>query len=702
MLHNLTTTRFHITTRAHPATRATPDVLGPRPRLPRSSGGGGGAQRCRRGCERSSHPVLLLLVLLLLLSAASRASAQPSPDLTLSSFTQLQNHIRSWSPPAESESFPSAIGACLTLKLRGEVIARSTAWSEHPFDEKPESPTVLRRALAQALQQAEPKLGLPNDALRDEALKQVAQDITLSLELAGPLIAIEPTTWDDAEMQLRPGLDGVAVMNRGPGASPGSVPPSTPQLQSIFPAQMLATNTLPHRALGSAIAQTLGEGGAAAALQDPKKIRDKHALRFYSFRTTHAAQSTLRSAPAILLRGQRPIPAGQPLSISELRAFASTLADHLIARLLPPNTQGERRMIANIRAGVEVETTPASPLDQLVAAYAVEQYRESLGKGGLRASDFSDPRWLFVREAAYAGKSGAAAAPAMYLLLTPSISDPHKERDLLQVRARRALRVTMFDEASGSSANDSESQALVAAMNPRVLPVSLKPILIMAALSMPREIGSPDLSKTEPMLRSIYSETSEGRLVSLMPWLGWAEMAQSRCAAEEARVQAVAPPGVPASLALRRMRDQVWQHQLTPLTATEDTQDMIGGIVFTSGLEQGKGNPYPTWQCVRPLAFIATMLGDPRLTTPEERPREIANLLLAMRYLRQLQVDDASAWMYANPEQAKGGIRAAVWDNAQPTDATSLTLLTVTEFLKSLDKLAAEKTAPPPPAPPSK
>ncbi|HMN40327.1 MAG TPA: hypothetical protein PKE29_05740 [Phycisphaerales bacterium] len=651
---------------------------------------------------------ILLLIVLLFLFPSSASAQTPTPEATLSAFTTLQRHIRSWSPASADEHLPAALGACLTLQLRGQVIARAVAWSPDPFAENAASPEVLRRVLAQAIEQAEPKLGVPNDALRDEAIKQTAQEITLSLELAGPLSAIEPNTWDDAEMLLRPGLDGVAVKaNRGPGASPGT---ATITLQSIFPSHMLLTSTLPHRALGSAIAQTIGEGGGAAALEDPKKVRDRHHLRFYTFRTTHAAQATPKSAAGLLYRGERLIPANQQPSSKELREFARKLADHLVARLLPADAKGERHMLANLRPGAETDATPAPALDQLVAAYAVEQYRELLGQGGLRADAFGNPRWLFVRAAAYAGTSGVSAAPAMYLLLAPSISDPRKERDILEVRACAALRFTMFGEALRDWADDPESQSLVAALNPSVVPGPLKPMLVMAALGMPREIGSPELSKTESMLRSIYSETPEGRLVILMPWLGWADLAQSRSVAQEARVQAVAPPGLPTALALRRMRDQVWQHQLTPLTATEDTQDMIGGIVFTSGLAEGGsggsrgsgggGNPYPTWQCVRPLAFIATMLGDPRLTTAEERPREIANLLLAMRYLRQLQVDDASAWMYPNPEQATGGIRAAVWDNSLPTDATSLTLLCVTELLKSLDKLAAEKTPPSPSVPP--
>ena len=159
----------------------------------------------------------------------------------------------------------------------------------------------------------------------------------------------------------------------------------------------------------------------------------------------------------------------------------------------------------------------------------------------------------------------------------------------------------------------------------------------------------------------------------------------------------VKPKDIPSAIALRRMRDQCWSHQLSITDAGEDAIDMAGGIVFTSGLGDGKSgaNPYPTWQCVRPLAFIATMLRDPRLTEPKERSREIVNLMQAMRFLRQLQVDEASAWMYPDPKLAIGGIRASTWDNSLPVDATSMTLLCVVEMIKSLDELAKPPAAPP-------
>ncbi|MFN7440371.1 MAG: hypothetical protein ACK5TV_09295, partial [Phycisphaerales bacterium] len=114
---------------------------------------------------------------------------------------------------------------------------------------------------------------------------------------------------------------------------------------------------------------------------------------------------------------------------------------------------------------------------------------------------------------------------------------------------------------------------------------------------------------------------------------------------------------------------------------------LVGGIVFTKSR-----NPLPTWQAARPIAFIATMLGDPRLTAPDERSRELVRLLTSLRFLRQLQADDSTAWMQALPGSARGGIRSAPWDQRMPVDATAITLMAITESIRSLDALSPAKS----------
>ncbi len=198
------------------------------------------------------------------------------------------------------------------------------------------------------------------------------------------------------------------------------------------------------------------------------------------------------------------------------------------------------------------------------------------------------------------------------------------------------------------------------------------------------------------------------RLVSAMPWYGWSQIRLERFRREIEAIDRrldrrplfsdldtqIPPRDLPAAVALRQMRAEVWKHQLSELDAGDEGADLVGGIVFTSG----DTSPLPTWQCVRPLAFIATMLGDPRLTEPHERAIELARLLKAFRFLRQLQIDQSVGWMHPAPDSVVGGLRAAAWDHTTPPDATSLALLAVCELLRSLDKFDGDP--PLEPAPP--
>jgi hypothetical protein len=159
-----------------------------------------------------------------------------------------------------------------------------------------------------------------------------------------------------------------------------------------------------------------------------------------------------------------------------------------------------------------------------------------------------------------------------------------------------------------------------------------------------------------------------------MPWLGWADVALHRSGE------------LPAAVALREMRSQLWAHQLKAQDLSADDPDLAGGIVFTTNRQ-----PLPTWQAARPLAFVATMLGDPRLTEEQEVAGETVRLLEALRYLRQLTASEAEAHLYKDPARAIGGVRASVFDQRMPPEATAMTLMTVCETIKSLEAIKARR-----------
>jgi hypothetical protein len=162
-----------------------------------------------------------------------------------------------------------------------------------------------------------------------------------------------------------------------------------------------------------------------------------------------------------------------------------------------------------------------------------------------------------------------------------------------------------------------------------------------------------------------------------MPWAGWAELLCSRTTAGRE---------IPSAPALREMRAQLWQHQLKGEDLPGEALDMAGGIVFTTTRQ-----PLPTWQAARPLAFIATMLGDPALTEEKEVPGELARLLASLRFLRQLTADEPESHMFKDAGRARGGVRASLFDQRMPPEATAMTLLAVCETIRSLDEIKARR-----------
>jgi len=80
-------------------------------------------------------------------------------------------------------------------------------------------------------------------------------------------------------------------------------------------------------------------------------------------------------------------------------------------------------------------------------------------------------------------------------------------------------------------------------------------------------------------------------------------------------------------------------------------------------------------------------LRDPRLTERGEIQGEIVRLMEALRYLRQLTASQSEAHMYKDPAKAIGGVRASLFDQRMPPEATAMTLLTVCETLRSLEAI---------------
>lgn len=645
-------------------------------------------------------------------------ASEPSAEHVLAAHGLVRGWVNQWRDPAalsssQSTQPPQSIqarvsGVCVTLRLPDGEAVRGTAWEPHGTGSNaPDRPArvvnLLQEATKAAMTVAEPRLGIPNDASRQESLRVIGPLVSVSVELAGPLGVVEPKTWEDAEVSLRPGLDGVAVRRVTSDGSAGA-------FVAVFPSQMMLANQLPHRALGRAAAEVIGEGGAAAALEEPSQIRSKRGVRMLSFRVAHAAQGSPSGPAMVLYRGQRLISAGSVMTRAELGEMAERLTEHLIRRTQRETLELEENVTIVGRRVLPIAQPGRDPeeisLDTMaLVGFALARSGEALNHSsarlsgqetldGVRARTVGHEPLAFAISALGCGGDCSGKRHAWRSEPADRILKRRKHQGqqiLFGAGLDGPAREPFEPNVAGFLAIDVDNPVF-----PRP-PNHTKEREAEYAAHRAELIVTPQLAKLKP-------ET----MATAMPSFGWACLHVARARVIERawrdarpkyksllkRISASEGQEVPAAISLRAMRELCWRHQLTPASASPDTLDMIGGIVFTS---QGgvRATPYPTWQCVRPLVFLSTMLADVRLTEPSERGGEIVKLMTALRFLRQLEVDGSSAWMYATPGQAIGGIRASTWDNGLPPQATALTLLCVLEAMESLDRIAAANAGQP-------
>lgn len=592
----------------------------------------------------------------LLLGPPARGSADVAPAHVMESYRELESWVRIWRAPEAPASIDpaGATGACVTLRYSGVVVGRAARIAESDDEEG----TTIWRAARAALAEAIEKMPVGQDALRRERLLEAAPAITIDLQVAGELTPLGGRTFQEAVLRLTPGLDGVAARRGG-------------RIESVFPGTMLSTNLSTSGALSAAVNELQidapGIGSVRIGIGDPRislrQLRDDFGLVVYMFRVQHIAQVESGGAPRFLFRGGRVVNLGE-MSMRSLRSMADQVAEHLLAHKWP--REEPLGLMGTLRPwlGTYEEPVIAPPADQAMAALALARFGDMGGAAGAE--------WT----------SAAVGVLGELAVVESGEQDPAADAvsSALYVLAARAARGAMIDhELSARSFDKGQPLANMrrrcedaiaewAASTPDERPSLRAPAeaLVAAALA---EGDPPQRAAATEIVRRLFRETGPGELVNLMPWLGWAELALAR-----------GEDQAPAGIALRDLRNLIWRHQITASDAG-DEPDLVGGIVFTASSQL-----LPSWQSARPLAFVATMLGDPRLTDDDEVAQETVRLLSSLRWLRQLMVKDEEMHMFRDRDLALGGVRLALWDQRLSLEASALTLLTVVEALESLEK----------------
>lgn len=595
----------------------------------------------------------------------------PTPDIAVAAFNAIEPWIRAWKAPIQPVSAlaePAAQGevtaVMITLRHGGRQIAQAVA---APADEH-----SLWRATGDALAQATRALAPQPDATTQDLLESAADQVLISLQLAGPLIPLDAPTYAQADLQVNVGVEGVAARTNADSNDPSA-------LVLRFPEQQLVSNERPGDALAAVTSRLYDEPNLRLRMDpenQPQHLRERRGTRYYHFRTTHLAQIAPCQAPIFLTRGSR-IVASDAITSVALGEFRRALLTNLARRAALPAITGG--------LGGSFDPVAGKPLAQRdPLAMSISVLAICTAAAHAQGADERDAALALLVQ----------PNPEARPMIEEAVKTPGPAAAL--VLAAEALRDLGLDTAAAPIPRASRA-TLAAAFSGGVwsenVPMPQRGLVAFAlARVAARGGGSEGRSDRDvradatAAVRSLFRETPRGELPTHLPWLLWAE-----------RELAGPDAPLPSTAALREVRDAVWKFQLTPDDTGTDAPDLVGGIVIPGS------TPLPSAQSVRLIAALAALAADVDVTPRADLLREVARLVSGARFLRQLSGDTGCEFMYADPVTGRGGIRLATWDQHMPAEATALTLLAVLEIERTLDRVRAmpapASNAPPPSAP---
>jgi hypothetical protein len=595
----------------------------------------------------------------------------PSAEHTMAAYRTIRGQIDQWAVialPADAPRSGVASAATVQLRLDGKIIGRGTVVSMSPGGE---APVVLaHRAAMEAYTEADRRMPLDRDATRAEQAKLLASRVRVSLELAGPMTPIAPTSYEQLERSgmVDAGLDAMVATYATTAAA-------------VLPSTQISSNLSPAEAMRQAVSAATGQ--PTLALVELGKLSAEQGVRYYKARTTQIAEylgsegveAKVGGAGAggagagangtFLYRGARLIPRTELGSEPQLMAFAEAMAGNLARRMHPGSEPLGIRGAHLPWLGTDSPEV-ASVSEQVLAAYALMRFAE-------------------VREGKVAGGAGgagatgsdaaAAAARAAAMRILSDLDQVRPSETAANADVDTAATVlALLPRATGAGTGRGDDDAAMRLRRLTAGPVeqqtewATRPPAVQALAALAGARFAPDNATLLKLRRDLLANTPAERLPAMMPFAVMAELAAH-------------PTGeLPALTKLREARTLLWSNQLSGGGVAADLQ---GGIAFTS---RGAGG-MPTWASARALMAAALMLGDGRLTPASDRTSEIVRIIEAIRFSRQLMMDGESSWAAVRPDYAAGAIRSAPFDWSCPPDATSMTLLAVCETVESLRKM---------------
>lgn len=575
------------------------------------------------------------------------APAVPAPPARTGGVPRSETERAPVEPPLHEHG-----STAIVLRYGGRVVGTGVDFGP--------APDQLRRAVAAAIDRA-----LLDDFIHvipREERGQIGRRLALELEIASEPEPMPGRAIGQIIQRFEPALDAIAL-RRGEHwvwAMP-----------SVAQASNLASD--PVRAC-VALLQDLAV--------DPRDLPTQElpdSMAFYRASTRRLAQRAAPDSPFEVIRGREVIPITALNDRGRLE-FAQALARHLDAHIVRPSAEVAAEATALKPLGIKGDYRPhldinrslsAAPQDQGLAAWSLAAYAtldlapiEERSRAAAAASellvalaDVAD-----IEEDPIASRTGVAFA----LLADATLATTSFEKPRLPPRFREQLITALTERLSGAAVVDHTRAVEITAA--AVLASRGEPIVPAAKLrALIDEAWTPPVGST---------------IVGTIPWLLMAERASGTFAdpVHAARIAALVEP----------LRQALITSQLGVGGPEESSPDAAGGFVLA-----GSGGPLTGSQSARPALAGALMLAEPVLTPDAALPDAMRSQLMALRFLRQLTVDDRSSYAFRDREKSIGGVSEALWDTTQPVAATAVTLLVVVESERGLRAAAGRAKARP-------
>ncbi len=628
------------------------------------------SQRHIAGGAAGTRAVCCTLLITVLLAGTIPASAQSShapaqPDLgaSVGAFLTARQWINDFAvPPTDHDDANIAIenahGIYIALRHNGRVVGTGIDTTSDALS--------LRKATGRALSEL-----LGDESMRNtpETLRNtVGAKLNLELEIAGPLRPMIARTAEHVAQHYEPGLDGLA-MRRGEA------------LAMLFPAQMRRSGNADN--IDAAIARLAAMLKLKPAPLD--ELINQRKVSVYRFRTVHLVQDQPEASPTATHRGLRLVSTAE-VTRESIRQFADAAAAHLINKLWtgdePLGLLGDYDPLRD-----DYQPMFATPRDQALAAVAIAKYANinSWDYDVASAAHKAAHKIILDLSEVTDGEHDPFEDIATCALILAGLVSPERmmpfDRTTTNIMNRALVPLQIFKTLEGEQLHDALSD---------VTPTTRGMIAYALLQQEARSDDTFDWTASQRVARASLETTDESARLGPMTW------AYQVHYFFQSNIRSRGEQPVLSLEELTRMRLALWHRQIKHAHAPRfndpdntDWLDLTGGFALDANPNAARVRPNA--QSARVVALLALMLNDDVLSTDATRGIAQKNQLLAMRYLMQLQITEADAWGFRNPDRALGGIRSNTWSAELATAATAMALIAAVDTLRAIESLQTRK-----------